>query len=214
MNRRDILRYLGGAVSDPQLDKMIDRAEQEVVRTSVPRYVDGRFPLSVGVEGVTIGGVYLSSRTLAGHLQGCQEVFLTAFTLGPGIDTLIKRYELMEMSLVPVLQASAAVYTEEQADTAQEGIAQYAHERGLFLRPRYSPGYGDLPLSSQRFLFDVLQVSKKIGITLTENCLMLPMKSITGVVGLSSDPSLCHVGKCMGCDAKNCPFRQENRPRN
>ena len=134
---------------------------------------------------------------------------MTAFTLGPGIDALIKRFELMEMPLVPVLQACAAAYTEEQADLAQGGIAQYAQECGLYLRPRYSPGYGDLPLASQRFLFNALQISKKIGVTLTENCLMLPMKSITGIVGLSPDPSLCHVGKCMACAAENCPFRQE-----
>lgn len=209
MEKQAIYRYLGGAASEPQLDEMIARAEAEVKRAAAPRYVDGRFPLSVAVEGVTIGGTYLASKTLASHLRGCQEAFLTAFTLGPGIDALIKRYELMEMPLVPVLQACAAAYTEEQADLAQEGIAQYAQERGLYLRPRYSPGYGDLPLASQRFLFNALQISKKIGVTLTENCLMLPMKSITGIVGLSPDPSLCHVGKCMACAAENCPFRQE-----
>ena len=137
---------------------------------------------------------------------------MVAFTLGPGVDTLIKRYELTELSLVPVLQACAAVYTEEQADKAQSGLEQYAKERGLYLRPRYSPGYGDFPLSCQRFLFDALQVSKKIGITLTDNYFMLPMKSITGVVGLSPDPSLCHVRKCMSCSAQRCPFRRDAAP--
>ena len=131
-----------------------------------------------------------------------------AFTLGPGVDALIKRQELTNMPMVPVLQACAAAYTEEQADLAQADIEVYAAARGLYLRPRYSPGYGDFPLTCQRFLFEALQVSKKIGITLTENCFMLPTKSITGVVGLSTDPSLCHVGKCMTCSAKDCPFRK------
>ena len=112
------------------------------------------------------------------------------------------------MPMVPVLQACAAAYTEEQADLAQADIEVYAAARGLYLRPRYSPGYGDFPLTCQRFLFEALQVSKKIGITLTENCFMLPTKSITGVVGLSADPSLCHVGKCMTCSAEDCPFRK------
>ena len=125
MEKQAIYRYLGGAASEPQLDEMIARAEAEVKRAAAPRYVDGRFPLSVAAEGVTIGGTYLASKTLASHLRGCQEAFLTAFTLGPGIDALIKRYELMEMPLVPVLQACAAAYTEEQADLAQGGIAQY-----------------------------------------------------------------------------------------
>lgn len=208
MEKQEILRYLGAGKSDPQLDLLIARAEKELIQVATPRYVSGKFSLSVRDDGAVIGGTYLPSKTLAAHLKGCQEAFLVAFTLGPGVDALIRRYELVEMSLVPVLQACAAVYTEEQADQAQEDLETYAKEKGLFLRPRYSPGYGDLPLSSQRFLFDALQVSKKIGVTLTDTFLMLPMKSITGVVGLSKDPSLCHVGKCMSCSAKNCPFRK------
>ncbi|CCX39000.1 vitamin B12 dependent methionine synthase activation region [Clostridium sp. CAG:1013] len=208
MEKQEILRYLGAGNSDPQLDLLIARAEKELIQAAMPRYVSGKFSLSVRDDGAVIGGTYLPSKTLAAHLKGCQEAFLVAFTLGPGVDALIRRYELVEMSLVPVLQACAAVYTEEQADQAQEDLETYAKEKGLFLRPRYSPGYGDLPLSSQRFLFDALQVSKKIGVTLTDTFLMLPMKSITGVVGLSKDPSLCHVDKCMSCSAKNCPFRK------
>lgn len=208
MNQKEILRYLGASCREPQLEEMIGQAWEKVVRAASPRYVSGRFSLVVERGGVTLGGTYLSSSTLADHLRGCKEAFLTAFTLGPGVDALIKRCELTDMPLVPVLQACAAVYTEEQADAAQEDIRTYARDRSLYLRPRYSPGYGDFPLSCQRFLFEALQVSKKIGITLTESCLMLPMKSITGVVGLSPDPSLCHVGRCMACASENCPFRR------
>lgn len=208
MDRQEILRYLGAPKSNPQLDQMIDRAESEIEAAASPRHVWGLYSLSVEREGVVLGGTYLASKTLAAHLKGCQEAFLVAFTLGPKVDALIKRFELTEMPMVPVLQACAAVYTEEQADKAQEELEQYAKEKGYYLRPRYSPGYGDFALSNQKFLFDALQVSKKIGITLTENYLMLPMKSITGVVGLSPDPSLCHVGRCMSCSAENCPFRK------
>lgn len=209
MDKTEILRYLGANHSNPQLDEMIHRAQEEILRASSPRSVYGHFELSVENDGVTLGGTFLSSKTLAAHLKGCQEAFLVAFTLGPGVDALIRRFELTEMALVPVLQACAAVYTEEQADKAQEDLEDYGKQKGLYLRPRYSPGYGDFPLSAQRFLFDALQVSKKIGITLTDTYLMLPMKSITGVVGLSPDPSLCHVGKCMSCSAENCPFRKD-----
>lgn len=209
MNRQDIYRYLGAVPGEPSLEAMIARGEREVIAASIPRHTEAVFPVDVQEDGVTLGGTYLPSRTLAAHLRGCKEAFLTAFTLGPGVDALVKRYELMEMPMVPVIQACAAAYAEEQADTAQASLEEYAAARGLYLRPRYSPGYGDFPLTCQHFLFDSLQVSKKIGITLTDSCLMIPMKSITGVVGLSSDPSLCHVGKCMTCSAEHCPFRTE-----
>lgn len=209
MDKKEILRYLGTAESNPQLDNMIHRAWSALAGAATPRHTEARFPLSVEEEGVSLGGGYFPSRTLAAHLRGCQEAFLTAFTLGPGVDALLRRAELTDVPLVPVLQACAAVLTEEEADRVQGGIEAYARERGLYLRPRYSPGYGDFPLSCQRFLFDALGVEKKIGVSLTDSFLMVPMKSITGVVGLSPDPTQCHIGRCMHCAAGNCPWRKD-----
>ena len=208
MDKGEVLRYLGGASSNPVLDAMIQRAQREIEKASHPRSVWKRFSLSVEEKGVVLGGQFLPSRDLSDHLRGCREAFLFAFTLGPEVDALIKRYQLVEVPLVPVLQACAAAYTEEQADAAQEPMEAWARERGLYLRPRYSPGYGDFSLENQRFIFQALEVPKRTGITLTENCLMLPLKSITAVVGVSLDPSLCHVGKCMTCLAAECPFRK------
>lgn len=146
MEKQAIYRYLGGAASEPQLDEMIARAEAEIKRAAAPRYVDGRFPLSVAAEGVTIGGTYLASKTLASHLRGCQEAFLTAFTLGPGIDALIKRYELMEMPLGPRTAGLFGRLHRGTGGTWPKGGLPSTPERGLYLRPRYSPGYGDCPL--------------------------------------------------------------------
>ena len=212
MDRREILRYLGAATCDAPLAAMIDRAQREVRQAAAPHHVSRRFPLSLDQGGAAVGGVYFASKDLAAHLRGCQEAALTAFTLGPGVDSLIRRYELTEMPFVPVLQACAAAYTEEQADAALGELEAEAAARGLFLRPRFSPGYGDFPLAAQRLLFQALEVTKHSGVPLTDSCLMLPMKSITGVVGLSPDPSLCHVGKCMTCTAEHCPFRKEDEP--
>ncbi len=112
--------------------------------------------------------------------------------------------------MLPVVQATAAAYTEFCADSAQKEIETYASRQGLYMRPRYSPGYGDFQLSDQRFLFDALQIPKNIGVSLTDSFLMVPFKSVTAVIGLSSDPTQCHINKCMSCTAKNCPFRKEN----
>ena len=208
-DKEEVLRYLGASHSDTALDGMIARAQEEIERASQPRQASRLFPADVDDTGVSLRGARLESSTLAAHLQGCREAYLFAFTLGPGVDRVIKRYTVTEMPLVPVLQACAAVYTEALADQAQTRLEAEAKDRGLYLRPRYSPGYGDFPLTAQRFLFDALEVTKRTGIALTESCLMLPTKSITAVIGLSPDPSLCHVGRCMSCTAQNCPFRKK-----
>lgn len=211
MDRSEILRYLGTSGSgETVLNEMIERAEREIERAAAPKHLSRKFSIVVGENSVKIGGTELISRNLAEHLQGCKEAFLFALTLGAGVDTLIRRYTVSEMPFVPVLQACAAAYTEQSADEAQRELEKYAAERGLYLRPRYSPGYGDFSLESQKFFFAALDISKKIGVSLTESFLMIPFKSITAVIGLSSDPSLCHVGKCMTCTALNCPFRKES----
>jgi hypothetical protein len=45
---------------------------------------------------------------------------------------------------------------------------------------RFSPGYCGWDLTAQRGLFEALQPAE-IGITLSESCLMRPLKSISGV---------------------------------
>ena len=209
MNKQEILRYLGASADTDQLDGLIVKAEEEVKSAARPRHVFRRFSISVTKDSVTINHTELFSRDLAAHLRGCREAFLFALTLGTEVDSLIRRSTVSDMPLVPVLQACAAAYTEECADQAQKELEQMATADDLYLRPRYSPGYGDFSLTDQKFLFAALDITRKIGITLTEDCLMIPFKSITAMIGLSPDPSLCHIGKCMTCDLTDCPFRKE-----
>lgn len=209
LDKKEILRYMGASHSNDTLDAMISRAQKETEAAARPRHTYRLVDLRTEDSAVILGGTRIESTTLAQHLAGCRQAFLFACTLGPGVDTLIKRFSIAEMPMVPVLQACSAAYIEACADQAQLELERYAETHGLYLRPRYSPGYGDFPLSCQQFLFAALEIPKKLGVSLTENYLMVPFKSITAVVGLSSDPSLCHVHKCMTCLSKNCPFRKE-----
>lgn len=210
LDRGEILRYMGAQRGGGALDGMVDRAEKLVADAARPRHVYRLVDVLPEAGGIVLGGAEVESESLAGHLAGCGQAFLFACTLGPGVDVLIKRYTIAEMPLVPVLQACAAAFIEAYADKAQAELEEYAKGKGLFLRSRYSPGYGDFPLCYQRLFFDALEIPKRLGVFLTENFLMVPFKSITAVVGLSSDPSSCHVRRCMVCKAQGCPFRKED----
>ena len=50
---------------------------------------------------------------------------------------------------------------------------------------RYCPGYGDLPLKANADIARVLDAQKKIGLTVTAEGLLLPRKSIVGIVGVT-----------------------------
>jgi cobalamin-dependent methionine synthase I len=53
----------------------------------------------------------------------------------------------------------------------------------LFLTTRFSPGYGDLPLTFQRDLYRELSLDE-LGIRITEKCILYPQKTITAVIGV------------------------------
>ncbi|MBO4769751.1 MAG: Vitamin B12 dependent methionine synthase activation subunit, partial [Clostridia bacterium] len=54
------------------------------------------------------------------------------------------------------------------------------------LTTRFSPGYGDLDIFSQKIFLSVLDASRLAGITLSESMLMSPSKSVTALCGVKS----------------------------
>ena len=78
---------------------------------------------------------------------------------------------------------------------------------GLYLRPRFSPGYGDLPLDFQRTLLGVLDSQRKAGISLSESLLMVPQKSVSAIVGLGESGCTAPDSGCDICEKKDCEFR-------
>jgi cobalamin-dependent methionine synthase I len=146
---------------------------------------------------------------LRNHLSGCGEAYLFAATLGTKADFLLERASKIDMSRAVVLQACAAALTESVCDEAERELSAEAAKRGLFLRPRYSPGYGDFSILHQRDLLGILQAQKKIGLAMTQDSMLVPTKSVTAVIGLTAEQTTCHIAKCMGCKSLNCPFRKD-----
>ena len=60
---------------------------------------------------------------------------------------------------------------------------EYA-KSGRSLRPRFSAGYGDLPLELQREIFNALGCERRIGLTLNDSLIMSPSKSVTAIIGI------------------------------
>ena len=209
----EVLRYLGyqGAPADGIVLQQIINATKELTNTMSPRSVTRKaafhFPKKDTVE---IDGVSFKSNQLFQHLNGCHSGVLFAATLGAPVDLLIQRYTVVDMSYAVILQACAAAAIESYCDECQAEIAAQAAKDGFFLRPRYSPGYGDFPLSYQKELLSLLNCQRRIGLTCTESNMLVPTKSVTAVIGFTKEKTGCHIAKCMFCNTKNCPFRKED----
>ena len=150
----------------------------------------------------------IRSENLSRNLKGCGRVYLMAATLGVAADRLIARASAVRMSDAVLYQAAAAAMIETCCDEVNDAIRQEAERDGLYCRPRFSPGYGDFDISHQRDLSRLLDTPRKIGLTVTESCLLAPIKSVTAVIGLSHTPQPCHRRGCEECGKTDCAFRR------
>lgn len=211
-DRKEIFRYLGYRGREPEagVAEAVDSCAAELQAAVEPRYVRRVFPLEWAGEGhFRIEGMDVVSRNLSRNLRGCSEVCLMAATLGLGPDRLVQRAEALgKMSRAVILQAAAAAMIEAYCDDVNEEIRREAAGKGLFLRPRFSPGYGDFSLEHQTEFFRILEVQKKIGVTLTGSLLMMPSKSVTAVIGLSEENTHCMLQGCEACEKRDCSFRR------
>lgn len=205
-DRKEIIRYLGyrGVTPDREMLKEIDLSVGELNAVVTPRFVYEKFDLTLeetekGKERLCFAGIEVCSRDLSVNLQGCTGVYLMAVTLGPGPDLLVRRASIGRMSRAVVLQAAAAAMTETWCDIVNERIRKEAERDGLYTRPRYSPGYGDLPLSLQKEFSRILNMPKEIGVSLTDTLLMTPSKSVTALIGVSDRPGNCIIKRCAEC---------------
>ncbi len=212
INRQEILRYLGyrGAQADETVMQAVESALAELERVMMPKAVTRPVTIRQTDENVLeLDNIKIESKSLRMHLNGCEEGILFAATLGAPVDQLIHRYNVIDVSKAVILQACSAAAIEAFCDEQQDAIEALAKEKDLFLRPRFSPGYGDFPLTYQKDVLELLNAQRRIGLTRTDSNMLVPTKSVTAIIGFTTEATSCHVAKCMTCQAKNCPFRKE-----
>lgn len=216
LNHKEIYRYLGYQKNTPdtQILQMIDDVLTELKKNINPKNIYKIYSCNVDGDKISLltDGELIAkfeSTGLAGNLKQCKKVVLFAATLGIEIDKLINKYEIINIAKASVVQSCAAACIEKYCDMIQEDIKIKAKDEQLYVRPRFSPGYGDLTLMAQKDIFRILECTKRMGLTLTQSLMMYPTKSVTAFIGLTPNPQSCHVDKCKICRNIGCEFRNE-----
>lgn len=165
-----------------------------------------RGDFSILANGVNLG----IHRLVFRQLQGANRMAVFACTVGSEIGDKSKEFmkngDLLK-GYVYDLFGSLAV--ESAMDLVQARLQADMRAAGLKITNRYSPGYCGWNVSEQKRLFSLLP-EHFCGIKLTESCLMLPTKSVSGIIGIGEsvkyNPYTCNL-----CDAKNCLYRNLKR---
>ncbi|MBO4495745.1 MAG: hypothetical protein J5752_07810 [Clostridiales bacterium] len=172
------------AAKDPELAASMERALSLIAGQVSFRVGFLVVPIEWGEDGYPILPFEQKSEKLKMNLQGCTKVVLFAATIGSGIDRLIRRYEKADPKLGLLLQGLGAERVESLCNAFDAEVKTCAEKLGGKTNWRYSPGYGDLPIEVQRVFLPLLDAERRLGITLSESCLMAPSKSVTAIIGV------------------------------
>lgn len=182
VNRKEILRYSGCPVNSYM--PIIDECLAELPEDMQMKLCYTVFDAKIDGENMNLGFTELSSKSLAVNLKGCEKICLFAATAGISIDRLIRKYTSTSPSKALIFQAIGAERIETVCNTFCAEFEEEMRKDGFTTRPRFSPGFGDFPLSYQKDIFAVLDCPRKIGATLNDSMLMSPSKSVTALIGI------------------------------
>ena len=203
---KEVLRYLGNAKPDQSLLELVRSVSNELQSVIRPAGVSRRVPIAVSEKETEVGGFRFESANLAKNLAGCNEAFFAAATLGANADRLLRKYAALDLPRASTWQAACAAMLEQYLDDMEGGLLPA--DCGLSLRPRFSPGYGDLDISNQRAMFRILDLERRLGLSLTEGFMMLPEKSVTAIIGIGEKRRAPASG-CAACPKTDCASRRD-----
>ena len=180
----EIARYMG-----MRSDGMTDETRTRVIQL-MPKYLEEirckgcwiEVPVKIEEDRIDFDVISVRSTHLGRNLTGCQKAILFSATLGSNVDRLCRSANITSLAngLIYDAMGSAAIewFCDELCDQVLKEYPSYEK------RPRFSPGYGDLPLTLQSKLLDVLDARRSIGLVLSESLMMIPQKSVTAIMGL------------------------------
>lgn len=207
IDRKQILRYagMGMDITDDSVETLIDKCYPVMMKAMKFKACYLEVPVTIDEDLVSFDYLSVKSKNLSTLLKGCPKAVLVAATAGIEADMLVKRAEVTSKAEALILNSIAVAGIEKYMACFNEYIkSQYAE---YSLRPRFSPGYGDVPLSMQTELLNVLDTNRKIGVALSDSLLMTPSKSVSAIIGLG-ESGCVHIDKdCEMCSKRDCEFR-------
>lgn len=201
VDRRQWLRRLGvPGEGDEKLEQSLAQAENLLLKNAQPQGI---------YRVLALGDIALGGNAIKKHLKGCRELAVMGVTIGAGVDRLIRQSQIRDMAEAVLLDCGASVLTEQICDSFEARIRK---ETQGYLTGRYSPGYGDLPIETQDVLVRILDGPRKIGLTVNQNHIMIPKKSVTAILGIADHPVSGYLATCEECTLRdNCDLRKEGK---
>lgn len=154
------------------------------------------------------GSVTFRSNVIAELLKECQKVAVFVVTIGSRLGDVVRQLSedglMVQATVLDVIGSDAA---ETLANVVQDIIGKQAAAEGLGISQRFSPGYCDWRVSQQKMVFRAMGGDTS-GVRLTNGCLMVPQKSISGIIGIGPRDEVESYNPCLTCKKHDCVGRR------
>jgi len=215
IDKNEVLRYLGfkqgRTKKDKRVEDLINNTIEDVVEVIEPRYAFDTFRVKKQPQGIEVDNTNLiiDCSAVIRLLDTSCFITIMTVTVGRELETLIgKLFERDKFTEGSIVDAVGSEAVEKAADTVNDIVKEKAAEMGYHITKRFSPGYGGWDLGVQRKLLE-LSGGYDIGVTVNENDMLIPRKSITAVIGWTRERQEDLLHKCPGCDMNSCDFKGE-----
>ena len=179
--------------------------ETQAVMDDVQRWLRPQFCFFV----VSELPAFQIGRIIERQLRGAEAYALFICTAGTAFEEYQQRLkDEGDMVRVFIADALGSVIAEKCADQMEIALQENIDKLGWKHTNRFSPGYCGWHVSEQQILFPLFN-GHTCGVQLTDSSLMVPIKSVSGIIGLGTE--VRHLDYTCGlCDFKQCYKRKKN----
>lgn len=199
---KEVAVYLGYYSANGVDEGLVSECIDEFRKAVKYKACFAKVPVSIECDTVDLGFLKAECKSLRKNLDGCEYAYIFAATAGFDSQRLIERNMLLSPIKGMVTDCIGSAAIEAFCDKVNSSF-----ENCDFLRPRFSPGYGNLPIDCQKNIVDFLDTKKNIGLSLTDSLMMTPVKSVTAIIGIGKEKNKCTGPGCMICRKPDCPYR-------
>lgn len=208
----DIYSYLGyrDAIPDEYVAALINKLKNEVLTLCHPKFglkiIDGKIAGKTSI--VLCGDKCFNPGGIITHsLKNSESFAIIIASVGKEMDRWItdkrKGNDIMEAFIADALGSTVV---EAIMVCGMNYLGKEMAEEGLKISNSYSPGYCGWDVAEQQLLFSLLPPAF-CGVTLTDSSLMLPIKSVSALVGIGTNIEKKPYG-CAICRKKDCYKRR------
>lgn len=214
ISREEIYVQMGYGDASPddataaEIDEMIERV-RSVLRPRFCFFISGGVLHEDEKRLGARGEQFEIGRIITRQLRGSHAYAFFVATAGTEFEELQQRLKAEnDMVRIFIADAMGSVIAEKAADRMEEVLQDEIGTRGWRHTNRFSPGYCGWHVSQQQSLFRMFPTASPCGVNLTDSSLMVPIKSVSGVIGVGPEVRKLEY-TCGLCDYEKCYKRRK-----